>query len=832
MKRTFLGFAAITGLLFASSCSEEIPNNIADGSEVNVSFSIGVENTLSTRAISDSKKSDRLVYQLFDAEGTPVTEEPVVLDNVTFPYDEISLRLIKGQTYQIAFWAQNSNCDAYNVDDLRAVTVNYTGVNNDETRDAFFKTEVFTVTSDMKVSSTLYRPFAQINVGVVDEDWEKAASMQLTKSEVLLSNAANEINLLTGKVSGEATVNYTADLMPVAWENDSQKLTVKNIEGEKEYNYLSMCYILAPDLTTDNGAAKTTLETLEFNFSNNNGSKTINLRDGLTNVPVQRNWRTNILGSFLTTDISFEISLEPDYIDDYNYPEYSTIADGISYDKSTKTLYISNAAGLQWFMNATNSPSKITVNENSPMSAAQMKAIAGTNGAFAGQTVKLVADIDMKGIKFTPIQYKSASNGLECTFDGGNHQISNLTFSTKEQGQQVGFIAKLNGTVKNLRIDNANFTGINYIGGVVGGVYGNVINCHVTNSTLTANVHTDNGEGADIGGIVGFLRDTSGNIEDCSVTNVTIKGSRDIGGVVGKYQGYTDQNHITGCVLNNVDIFVSVPANYAEYDKVFNRGTRGQAETYGPIAGYVMINRVPTTNLDGSSNQDNNYLHNVNINVFDGSKPNDNVTTRSITALNEALKAGCKNITLSPGEYTFGSPLYDGGNQRFNNMNEEVTLNMYGVTVTGPFSPNFRGATVNGLTAVSPSADKRCIMGAFVGTFNDCTFIGGMYTESKASPSTFNNCKFICDDVTTPGLMAFHIGLLDAGNTVTLNDCTIDGRCDFGVSGNLVFKNCTLNVKANWELYGSGTYTFDNCKINYSNGAQIKNMGSANIVGL
>lgn len=834
MKRILFGFAALAGMLFVNSCSDDLQTPTTDyDNAYEVSFSVGVEHKISSRAISDGTATDQLVYQLFDAQGNPVTAQPVVLNNVTFPYNDLTLRLVKGQTYQIAFWAQNSKCDAYDVTDLTAVKVNYAGANNDETRDAFFKTETFTVTADMKISSTLSRPFAQINVGVTDEDWEAAKEMNFTKSQVTITNAADQINLLTGKVTGSTPVTYTASLMPLVWD-DAQTLTVKTSDATANFNYLSMSYILAPDVTTANGASKTTLETLEFAFTNEAGDKTVTLKDGLTSVPVQRNWRTNIIGSFLTTAVDFEIVLEPDFADNYNYPEYSTIADGISYDKATKTLYISNAEGLMWFVNATNSPNKITVNENSPMTAAEMKAIAGVTsnvGAFAGQTVKLTADIDMQGKKFTPIQFQSNTNGLQCTFDGCNHTISNLTYSTKVQGAHVAFIAKLNGTVKNLKIDNANFAGINYVGGVVGGLYGTVQNCHVTNSSIVANIHTDNAEGADVGAIVGFLRDTPGNIEDCSVTNTTVKGSRDVGGVVGKYQGYVDRNHISGCVLNDVDILVYIPADYAEYNKAFNRGTRGQADTFGPIAGYVMQNSVPTTNLDGSANADKNFLHNVTLTVLDA-RSGDPVTTNTADALYYALTAGCKDVTLAPGTYTFGKPLYDGGNQRFNGFSSDVTLNAQGATVIGTFSPNFRGATINGLKVVAPSATGRCLMGCFNGTFNDCSFVGGMYTESKSTPATFNNCEFVCEDVTTSGMMAFHIGILDADNTVTLNDCTIDGRCDFGVAGNLTFKNCTLYVRANWELYGAGTYTFDNCKITYADGAQIVNKGSANIVGL
>jgi hypothetical protein len=39
------------------------------------------------------------------------------------------------------------------------------------------------------------------------------------------------------------------------------------------------------------------------------------------NLPVQRNWRTNVIGRMLTGDISFNISLDPIFDGEENYPD-------------------------------------------------------------------------------------------------------------------------------------------------------------------------------------------------------------------------------------------------------------------------------------------------------------------------------------------------------------------------------------------------------------------------------------------------------------------------------------------------------------------------------
>lgn len=211
--------------------------------------------------------------------------------------------------------------------------------------------------------------------------------------------------------------------------------------------------------------------------------------------------------------------------------------------------------------------------------------------------------------------------------------------------------------------------------------------------------------------------------------------------------------------------------------------------------------------------------------------PASSEVVESVEDLYSALQSGKKDITLVPGTYTLEKPLYDAGNQRFNGFDSSVTLNAYGVEFVGDkISPNFHGATVKGLTIKKGENAEQAVLGSFVGNFIDCKVEGGVYAENGGNNATFDNCTFICDNATEK--MAFHIGSLNAGNTVTLNNCYIDGRCDFGVTGNLTFNKCTLNVKANWELYGTGTYTFNNCTINYTNGSQIVNKGQATVKGI
>ena len=314
---------AIVGLLFSTSCSKDESDTVQIEDEAQVTFSLGLENSIGTRAgsISDGSKADKLVYAVFDEEGNRITSyTQVTKTEVTFPTSE-TLSLAKGQTYQVAFWAQDSDCEAYTIDDNMNVTIDYTGSpNNDETRDAFFKTETLTVTGSTSIDIELKRPFAQINVGVTKADWTAAVSsgINMEKSSVIIKKAATSLNLVSGAASLPTdAVEYSLATMPA----EDLKVDLNgdgNIDEDEIYKWLSMSYILVDDGSVD-GSSKATLESLEFVFEPQSGNS-ITLSDGLTSVPVQRNYRTNILGKLLTGDVDFNISINPIYEDDYIYP--------------------------------------------------------------------------------------------------------------------------------------------------------------------------------------------------------------------------------------------------------------------------------------------------------------------------------------------------------------------------------------------------------------------------------------------------------------------------------------------------------------------------------
>ncbi|MBO7322350.1 MAG: hypothetical protein J6U51_02045, partial [Bacteroidales bacterium] len=315
MKK-ILSFFALAALLLTASCSKQESPVLGDDQVI---ISLGLEGVSATRAISDGKSVDKLVYEVYPYGA----EQPLEKMDETVPVDEfpysLRLPLAKGQDYTILFWAQDSDCQAYNTDNLKEVVVDYTNAakNNDETRDAFYAAVNVHVTGGpQKVDVVLKRPFAQVNVAVPQAEWQRAidAGVNVSQSSVVFTQeVAKKIDLSTGDVSEYASVQYTAEAIP------TEKLTVNN----EDYVYLSMSYILV-------GEQKSMVNNATFTFNSNVNAVTLSV----PNLPVQRNYRTNVLGTFLVDYVDFNIVVDPIYNEDEHgvingqvYTEVSTVED-------------------------------------------------------------------------------------------------------------------------------------------------------------------------------------------------------------------------------------------------------------------------------------------------------------------------------------------------------------------------------------------------------------------------------------------------------------------------------------------------------------------------
>ena len=150
-----------------------------------------------------------------------------------------------------------------------------------------------------------------------------------------------------------------------------------------------------------------------------------------------------------------------------------------------------------------------------------------------GINITLTADIDLKGIDWTPIG-KDDNKAYTGTFDGNGKTITGLTVTGSDR--YTGLFGFIKGTVKNVVLTEVNITSGTFVGGVAGWSFGgNIENCSVSGSVSGSS-------GSDVGGVVGYQQ--VGSITGCS-SSATVKGTERAGGVVGVTNGGTTP--LTAC---------------------------------------------------------------------------------------------------------------------------------------------------------------------------------------------------------------------------------------------------------------------------------------------
>lgn len=171
---------------------------------------------------------------------------------------------------------------------------------------------------------------------------------------------------------------------------------------------------------------------------------------------------------------------------------------------------------------------------------------------------KLTADIDMNGIAFTPIGNEN-DGAFSGTLDGAGHKIKNLT-AGDENTKYAGLIGFLEGTVKNLALENVNVSGYRYVGGVVGyaeddsGISDCMVNGRVEGKAQVSTIY--------VGGIVGF---STTDILDCQnyvCTDISYDGDTKFSSYTGGIVGRQENGSISNC-KNKGDISATAHEYYA-----------------------------------------------------------------------------------------------------------------------------------------------------------------------------------------------------------------------------------------------------------------------------
>ena len=745
MKKQLCKLAIFALLLSTASCADEKFVDELAGGETTVTFNAQLPSGLQTRAAGDGLTATTLSYAVYEhGETTPVITSD---DEETFENRQatVSLRLAAGKTYDFLFWADSYGKDAegnpYTVDfDAQTLTIDYTdALSNEESRDAFFGKATVTVKGAVSQNIILKRPFAQLNIGTNDMAEAKTSGLntEALRSSVKVYGIFNKMNLMTGMVDGSTDVTFGSNAIP------KENFTV---EGN-EYDYLALNYLLVSD--------QKGLVNCEFTYSDGATTETRTI----DNVPVQRNYRTNIFGSLLTGSVDLGITIDPDF----DTPDYGVAApwDGktVTEPKQTETdILISSPAEWVWLK---------THNRN-------------------GKNIKLTANLDFGGFEVKGI-------AAPAVFDGQGYIMSNMVLlpggSDYSNGLFQGDATFGDVTVKNVTFENITAECSNPDHGYVGAVFGDLQNGNLT----LDNVHVKDADLCgvqSVGGLVGLV--ASG--KTVSINNCSVEG-----GYIHNYPVADESGFVAGLVGRPVGT-VNVTASEVK---------GGEATIAAVVGGQATVDGVTVTNVT------------VKKTLIDAVASNTDELTAALADNKKdiVLKAGEYEL----GGATFGASTVNLiGDDRDNsvvNVSKSIyadgkTINLKNLTYSVPADLTYNEADFAFIQRAAEFnmegcviADGRLRINVSKSVIDNCQFnvstsngfdgYGLFYYGNNNSEVTVKNCTFNTVGkaivIYSEGAVVYNLDVNDCEFTsnASTDKAAIQMHTEYGISGTLDITNST-----------------------------------------
>ncbi len=496
---------------------------------------------------------------------------------------------------------------------------------------------------------------------------------------------------------------------------------------------------------------------------------------------------------------------------------------------------------------------------------------------------KLTCNIDMSGVDFEPIGNEN-EGAFTGTIDGNGYTIKNLNINLPDN-KYVGFVGYLEGTVKNLNLENVDAYGYRYVGGIAGYIYENasVLSCSTSGKVYGGKQVID----LNVGGVVGYNK---GTVNNC-INNGSVSSSQYAGGIVG-YNSYGKINECTsnenvsssqyagGIIgysddgeINNCTSYGSVSSSqYAggiigyKYNSIINECTNDgdvfSSQYAGGIVGYNSYGKINECTNDGnvSSRQyaggiigysnagiTNNCTNNKNVLTYEKNSGSKTLAAGGIIGYSQSRTvSNCiNNGTVECSGYNSAYGFYCGGITGFTsgevlnckNLNVVKTTYLLAdrpVCAGGVFGSNL-GSIINcnnfGSVEVKSTTSARCTL-----------YIGGIGGENQGTVTKCINYGSCSGNVLYATI--YNAGIV-AENQSLIKDCVNYGNIAsagivYSNSRDATISNCahavTLDGDYNYAVWDNQGNIF-NCinsvdgkvaKNNYNNGV-IKNMTLSNI---
>lgn len=318
--KTFKYLAAAALTLLAVSCNKEQVTEVPDGQMVDVTFTTALPGEMATKSIGDGQTAKKLYVSVYENDDAKTKLELDKTATFTDLKTQVTFSLVKGKTYNFVFWAQAAEGAPYDVTDLKNIKISYEGAEaNDEKRDAFYATrKELKVNGALTETIKLYRPFAQVNFGTADYDAAVAAGVKPVKSVFTATDVATVFDTFEAEgKEAKDVVTFTESALP------GETLVTK----AGDYKWMTMNYIIPVGKQGEKHISNVTAE-----FVTEDG---VSVTASAPQAPVQNNYRTNIVGDLLTSQVIFNIEIVPIF----NEPDNDIDIVNVKNEASLKALF-------------------------------------------------------------------------------------------------------------------------------------------------------------------------------------------------------------------------------------------------------------------------------------------------------------------------------------------------------------------------------------------------------------------------------------------------------------------------------------------------------------
>ena len=304
MKRILLKTALVLLTAFIYSCSEyEMNNNEVKVKTVNFTTTVDTRNALS----SDSEGMN-LFFAIYDSDTGKKIETG--LKSRSYSYGivslegknpgQINIEMGKDNRYDIIFWLQEKDETGYDIADLKNIKVDYSDANRKEAYCGVLKN--YSAKDNETKDILLRSPFSRINVFTENRDAEDARKAGVDISKCTCSFMMDAVADTYHPLTGEVSCTKKNDMQIPSTYHHKKELSTDG----KEYSLLGSVSFLVQDKELVNTTAVLSSEDISP------------IEIVLNNVPVRKSSATDITGCFLTTEVTFNVSIEPNFNGEYD----------------------------------------------------------------------------------------------------------------------------------------------------------------------------------------------------------------------------------------------------------------------------------------------------------------------------------------------------------------------------------------------------------------------------------------------------------------------------------------------------------------------------------